>query len=141
MPLLNSTIDFATLLIGVNDWVREIDKIPSQKNLIFCIESIQNKLTKKNNLILITIPDFGVTPQGVLYGNGRDISKGISEFNNIIKGEATKRQLLCVDVFQISQLMKNNKELTALDGLHTSTQEYAVWETLIFPEAKKLLSK
>jgi acyl-CoA thioesterase-1 len=141
LPLLNSTIDFATLLIGVNDWVREIDKITYQKNLIFCIESIQNKLTKKNNLILITIPDFGVTPQGSLYSGGRDISKGTSEFNNIIKAEAKKRQLLCIDVFQTSQLMKNNKDLIALDGLHPSAKEYAIWETLIFPEAKKLLSK
>ncbi len=141
LPLLNSTIDFATLLIGVNDWVREIDKITYQKNLVFCIESIQNKLTKKNNLILITIPDFGVTPQGALYSNGRDISKGITEFNNIIKGEAKKRNLVCVDIFQTSQQMKNNKELTAVDGLHPSAKEYAVWEGLILPEAKKLLSK
>ena len=141
LPLLNSTIDFATLLVGVNDWVRETDKSTYQKNLIFCIESIQKKLTKKNNLIIITIPDFGVTPQGVLYSNGRDISIGITEFNNIIKGEAKKRNLVCVDIFQTSQLMKNNKDLTALDGLHPSAKEYAVWETLIFPEAKKLLSK
>ena len=141
LPLLNSTIDFATLLVGVNDWVRETDKSTYQKNLIFCIESIQKKLTKKNNLILITIPDFGVTPQGAIYSNGRDISKGITEFNYIIKAEAKKRQLLCVDIFQTSQLMKNNKDLTALDGLHPSAKEYAVWETLIFPEAKKLLSK
>ena len=130
LPLLNSTIDFATLLVGVNDWVRETDKSTYQKNLIFCIESI-----------LITIPDFGVTPQGAIYSNGRDISKGITEFNYIIKAEAKKRQLLCVDIFQTSQLMKNNKDLTALDGLHPSAKEYAVWETLIFPEAKKLLSK
>ncbi len=141
LPLLTTKIDIATLLIGVNDWVREIDKTTYQKNLIFCIEAIQNKLTNKQHLILITIPDFGITPQGSLYSNGRDISKGITEFNNIIKGEAKKRNLICVDIFQTSQLMKNNKDLTAIDGLHPSAKEYAVWETLIFPEVKKLLSK
>ncbi|MBC7694452.1 MAG: SGNH/GDSL hydrolase family protein [Burkholderiales bacterium] len=92
-------------------------------------------------MLLITIPDFGVIPQGKLYGSGRDISKGISEFNDIIKSEAKKRGLMCVDIFPISQQMKNNKELVAADGLHPSAKEYAIWETLIFPAAKQLLSK
>lgn len=48
---------------------------------------------------------------------------------------------MCVDIFPISQQMKNNKELVAADGLHPSAKEYAIWETLIFPAAKQLLSK
>ena len=142
LPLLkNQTIDFATLLIGVNDWVRQVDIETYHKNLNFCIDEIQKKLSNKNHLLLITIPDFGVTPQGKLYGNGRNISKGITEFNNIIKAEAKKRGLLCVDIFPISQQMKNNKDLVAADGLHPSAKEYAIWETLILPKAKKLLGK
>ena len=142
LPLLKSTtIDFATLLIGVNDWVRQVNIETYHKNLNYCIDEIQKKLSNKKHLLLITIPDFGVTPQGKLYGSGRDISKGISEFNDIIKSEAKKRGLMCVDIFQISQQMKNNKELVAADGLHPSAKEYAIWETLIFPEAKQLLSK
>jgi lysophospholipase L1-like esterase len=142
LPLLNTTaIDFATLLIGVNDWVRQIDIDTYHKNLSFIIDAIQKKLTNKNHLLLITIPDFGLTPQGALYGNGRDITKGILEFNAIIKSEAKKRGLVCVDVFRVSQDMKNNKELVAADGLHPSAKEYAIWETMILPEAKKLLVK
>ena len=142
LPLLkNQTIDFATLLIGVNDWVRQVDIETYHKNLNFCIDEIQKKLSNKNHLLLITIPDFGVTPQGKLYGNGRNISKGITEFNNIIKAEAKKRGLLCVDIFPVSQQIKNNKDLVAADGLHPSAKEYAIWETLILPKAKKLLGK
>ncbi len=142
LPLLSkNNIDFATLLIGVNDWVRQVDIDTYHKNLNFIIDEIQKKLTNKSHLILITIPDFGITPQGALYGNGRDISKGITEFNNIIKSEAKKRGLVCVDIFTISQQMKNNKELLASDGLHPSAKEYAIWETIILPEAKKLLAK
>lgn len=140
LPLLNSqTIDFATLLIGVNDWVRQVDIETYHKNLNYSIDEIQKKLSTKNHLLLITIPDFGVTPQGKLYGSGRDISKGISEFNTIIKSEAKKRGLVCVDIFTISQQMKNNNNLVSEDGLHPSAKEYAIWETLIFPEAQKLL--
>lgn len=142
LPLLKTkTIDFATLLIGVNDWVRQVDIETYHKNLNYCIDEIQKKLSNKNHLLLITIPDFGVTPQGNLYGSGRNISNGISEFNNIIKSEAKKRGLVCVDIFPVSQQMKNNQDLVAADGLHPSAKEYAIWETLIFPEAKKLLDK
>lgn len=142
LPLLQKqTIDFATLLIGVNDWVRQVDIEIYHKNLNYSIDEIQKKLSNKNHLLLVTIPDFGVTPQGKLYGSGRDISKGITEFNDIIKSEAKKRGLVCVDIFPISQQMKNNNGLVAEDGLHPSAKEYAIWETLIFPEAKILLSK
>jgi acyl-CoA thioesterase-1 len=140
LPLLKTnTYDFATLLIGVNDWVRQVDIHTYHKNLNFIIEEVQKSLPKKSNLILITIPDFGVTPQGSLYGSGRDISKGITEFNDIIKAEAKKRGLVCIDIFTISKGMLNNKELVASDGLHPSSKEYALWETLIFPEVKKAL--
>ncbi len=142
LPLLSTnTFDFATLLIGVNDWVRQTDITTYHKNLNVIIEAVQKKLSNKSHLILITIPDFGVTPQGSLYGSGRDISKGISEFNDIIKSEAKKRGLVCVDIFPLSKGMLNTKELVADDGLHPSAKEYALWETLIFKEAKKLLSE
>ncbi|MCD6068509.1 MAG: lipolytic protein family [Bacteroidetes bacterium] len=133
--------DFATLLIGVNDWVREVDAVTYKKNLVYIIDEIQKKLSKKNHLILITIPDFGVTPQGSMYGNGRNISKGIAEFNEIIKAEAKKRNLSCVDIYSLSKYMKESKELVAEDGLHPSAKEYALWEKMILPEALKVLKK
>ncbi|MBK7666823.1 MAG: SGNH/GDSL hydrolase family protein [Sphingobacteriaceae bacterium] len=132
---------FVTLLIGVNDWVREVNATTYTKNLIFILDHVQKKLPNKNNILLITIPDFGVTPQGAYFSNDRDVSKGITEFNNIIKAEAKKRGLPVVDIFEISKQMKDNTELTAKDGLHPSAKEYALWETLIFPEAKKVLGK
>ncbi|MES2515507.1 MAG: SGNH/GDSL hydrolase family protein [Bacteroidota bacterium] len=141
LPLLKTNaIDFATLLIGVNDWVRQTDAETYHKNLNYIIDEIQKKLSNKKHLILITIPDFGVTPQGAGYGSGRDISKGISEFNDIIKSEAKKRGLVCVDIFAISQQMKGNSQLVSPDGLHPSAKEYAIWESLIFPEVRKLLA-
>ncbi len=132
---------FVTLLIGVNDWVREVNATTYTKNLIFILDHVQKTLPNKNNILLVTIPDFGVTPQGAYFTNDRDVSKGLTEFNNIIKAEAKKRGLTVVDIFEISKQMKDNTELTAKDGLHPSAKEYALWETLIFPEAKKMLSK
>ncbi len=142
LPVLDKQgADFVTLLIGVNDWVRGVDAATFQKNLSYILDHTQKKLSVKNNLLLITIPDFGVTPQGALYSKGKDISKGISEFNEIIKTEAKKRGLKVVDIFETTKAMKNDPDLVAADGLHPSAKEYAIWETLILPEAKKLLSK
>jgi len=131
--------EFVTLLIGVNDWVQGIDSATFHKNLSFIIETVQGQLTNKKNLVLITIPDFGVTPTGAMYNNGRDIAKGIAGFNTIIKKEAEKRGLQCVDIYPETQKMKNNPNLIAKDGLHPSATEYSKWETLIFPAVLKSL--
>ncbi|HWY11552.1 MAG TPA: SGNH/GDSL hydrolase family protein [Bacteroidia bacterium] len=136
-----SSATFVTLLIGVNDWVRDVNASTYTKNLIYILDHIQKKLPNKKNILLVTIPDFGVTPQGAYYSNDRNVSNGITEFNNIIKTEAQKRGLPVADVFEISKNMKDNTELTAPDGLHPSAKEYAIWETIIFPQAKTLLSK
>jgi lysophospholipase L1-like esterase len=131
--------NFVTLLIGVNDWVREVPENTFKKNFIFILDELQKELPDKSKIVLITIPDFGVTPQGKLYGGGRDISEGISAFNSLIKAEGKKRGLPVVDVFAVSKKMKEDNSLVAADGLHPSAKEYAVWEALIFPDAKKLL--
>lgn len=131
--------DFVTLLIGVNDWVRGVSATEFKKNFVFILFEVQKQLADKNKIIVITIPDFGVTPEGKNYGGGRNISKGISEFNTIIKSEAKKRNLAVVDIFDVSQKMKDDNSLVAKDGLHPSAKEYAVWETMILPAAKKVL--
>lgn len=136
-----SDANFVTLLIGVNDWVRNVPTETYHKNLVFIIDHILKKLKDKKRLLLVTIPDFGVTPQGAMYGSGRNISAGISEFNEIIKTEAQKRDLVCVDIFALSKAMKDEPSLIANDGLHPSAKEYAEWEKLIFPAAQTLLEK
>jgi acyl-CoA thioesterase I len=136
-----SSPTFATLLIGVNDWVRGVDEGTFRKNLVFIIDRIQSMLPDKKMLVLITIPDFGVTPSGKYYGGGRDISAGISSFNAIIMDEAKKRDLKVVDIFPVSKEMKNDPELVASDKLHPSAKEYAIWEKMIFPVAREALSR
>jgi acyl-CoA thioesterase-1 len=131
--------DFVTLCIGVNDWVQEVDKKTFTKNLKFILDHIQKKLKDKSRLILLTIPDFSASTVGPMYSNGRDISAGIKEFNDVILAEAKKRKLQTVDLFKPSLEMKNDKSLEARDGLHPSAKEYAIWEDLILPVALKLL--
>jgi len=131
--------DFVTLLIGVNDWVQGVDSSTFHKNLNYILDHIQSLLPDKSKVLLITIPDFGVTPTGNRYSEGRDISKGITDFNNIIKAEARVRNLLVADIFPETQKMKDSPDLIAHDGLHPSAKEYALWEKIIYPVTCKLL--
>lgn len=134
-----SDANFVTLLIGVNDWVQGVDAKTFKKRFIYIVDYIQKKLPDKSKLLIITIPDFGVTPTGKHYSSGRDISKGIAEFNTIITEEAKKRKLKTVDLFAISRKMGVDSTLVAPDGLHPSAKGYALWETVIYPEAQTML--
>lgn len=131
--------DFVTLLIGVNDWVQGVDIETFHKRLNYIIEKVEALLPDKRNLLLVTIPDFGVTPTGALYSGGRNIAEGIRKFNEVITMEAQKRKLQCVDIFAETQKMKGQSELIAKDGLHPSAKEYAIWEGMIYPVAFGIL--
>ncbi len=150
LPIFDaSSPTFSTLLIGVNDWVQGINAETFHKNLNYIIDHVLKKIQRTKDegrgaspvpsppsfipLVLITIPDFSITPEGPKYSKGRNIAEGLQEFNQIIKDEAKKRNLKCVDIFPVSLEMKGKAELVAADGLHPSAKEYAIWEKLIYP--------
>ncbi len=142
LPLVKSLKpNFVTLLIGVNDWVRNVDAATFKKNLNYIIQQTQLQLPNKQHIVLITIPDFGVTPQGKNYGGGRNISQGIESFNTIIKQAAKEFNLECADIFELSKNMGKDANLVAQDGLHPSAKEYALWEPLIYDKVQLMLEK
>jgi acyl-CoA thioesterase-1 len=119
--------------------VQERPKAEFEKNYLLIVDEVQKNLSDKGKLILITIPDFGVTETGKLYSGGRDISKGIAEFNDFIIQTAKARKLELVDIFELSKKMGADRSLVANDGLHPSAREYAEWEKLILPVVTKVL--
>ena len=138
---VNSNPNFATLLIGVNDWVQGIDETAFRNRLSYLLDSMLAVLPNKKHLLVVTIPDFGVTPTGSKYARGRNIHEGISLFNNVVTEEARKRGLEIVDIFPLSKQMGHDKSLVAKDGLHPSAKAYAEWEKIIFPAALELLKQ
>lgn len=130
---------FATLLIGVNDWVRGVTAEKFRRNLAFLMDEMLGVLASKERFLVVTIPDFSVTPDGPSYGGGRNISLGIASFNRVIKEEAARRGLRVVDIFPASQQARHDLSLVARDGLHPSAKAYAGWEAMIFPAVRELL--
>jgi lysophospholipase L1-like esterase len=136
---INSDPNFATLLIGVNDWVQGVDETTFRNRFSYLVDQMLAVLPNKKQLLVVTIPDFGVTPTGPKYSRGRNIHEGIMQFNQIVTEEARKRGLTVVDIFPLSKKMGQDKSLVAKDGLHPSAKEYAEWEKIIFPAALELL--
>jgi acyl-CoA thioesterase-1 len=136
---IRSNPTFASLLIGVNDWVQDVDETTFRNRFSYLVDQMLAVLPNKKNLLVVTIPDFGVTPTGPKYSRGRNIHEGIAQFNQIVIEEARKRGLTVVDIFPLSKKMGRDKSLVAKDGLHPSAKAYAEWEEIIFPAALELL--
>jgi lysophospholipase L1-like esterase len=136
---VNSNPNFASLLIGVNDWVQGVDEETFRKHFAYLVDQMLAVLPNKKRLLVVTIPDFGVTPTGHKYSRGRNIHEGIMQFNRIVTEEARKRGLTVVDIFPLSKKMGEDRSLVGKDGLHPSAKAYAEWETIIFPAALALL--
>ena len=131
--------DFVTLLIGANDWVRGVTKKTYTDNLIYILEELQKEMPKNGKILLVTIPDFGVTPYGKNFLKNRNKDPSLSEFNAVIKEQGKLRKISVVDIFEISKKMGIDTSLVSSDGLHPSKKCYALWESIILPEALKLL--
>jgi len=142
LPVLKQqTVQVATILIGVNDYVRGYDTAHFHKNLVYIIDEVQKVLADPLAIVLITIPDYSVTPGGAMYAKGRDVSADLRIWNTIIEQEALKRNLGFADIYPVSLGMKNSPALVGADGLHPSAKEVALWAEIIFPEMEKLVKK
>lgn len=139
LPVLEASHpDAATLLIGVNDWVQGVSETEFRDRLSNILDRMLLILPNRK-IIVITIPDFSITPTGKLYALGRDAKTGISRFNQIITEESSKRRLPVVDIYPLSQTLGVTGGHVAFDGLHPTRKAYAKWVELIYPTFKDVL--
>jgi lysophospholipase L1-like esterase len=132
--------DFVTILIGANDWVRGTEKDTFVKQLKSLLDHLQKILPASEQILVVTIPDFSVTPYAQNFGNILNVRMGLAGFNAIIQQEAQARGLKVVDLFKISQRMGEDPSLI-VDGLHPSPKGHLMWEEEIYPTALKLLQR
>jgi acyl-CoA thioesterase I len=140
LPLFrNIKPDFSSLLIGVNDWVQEVPTDRYRDNLRHILMEMLKVLGRPEKLFVVSIPDFGKTPEGPKYAKGRNINSGLIEFNMLIRKEAENLNIAFIDIFDISLQSQSWPELTANDGLHPSALQYELWEKRIYSIAYKLI--
>ena len=126
--------EFITLLIGVNDWIKEgISSSKFKARIEKLIDGIQSNLPPPKKFLLITIPDFSCSPQKKNWGYGKSATNGITRLNKILKTEAALRDLLIVDIYPLSQNLCSQVGMFSDDGVHPSALQYSKWVDLIFP--------
>lgn len=129
---ISSTYDFVTLLIGVNNQFRgrsAEDYKTEFENLLQT--SIQFADGKTNQVIVLSIPDWGVTP----FATGRDrkqIAVEIDTYNSIIKSVSNKSRVHYVDITPGTRETETDQTLLARDGLHPSGKEYSRWAQQVY---------
>ena len=141
LPLLKDfKPDFITLLIGVNDWIREgISNRSFTSRIKNLMDGIQKALSKPDKLLVLTIPDFSCSPQKRKWGYGKSATNGISRLNKILKAEADFRGLHLVDIYPLSQKLCSQTGMFSDDGVHPSALQYSKWVNFIFPHSFEML--
>jgi len=123
----NPPYDIVTLLIGVNNQYRgrPVDTYkPEFENLLK--QAIQFAGGKADHVIVISIPDWGVTP----FASGRDrdqIAREIDQYNAANKIISENYKVHYIDITPWTREAANDLSLIAGDGLHPSAKEYKRW--------------
>lgn len=126
--------DFGTLFIGTNDSFRGRDLGIFKRDYIELLERMQNALTVKSNLVVITIPNYATFPGAKGYALDAEEIEG---YNRIIRDEASKRNLKVVDLYTVKDLKET--EFFISDGIHPSPKGIRVWHDQIYPVVVDLL--
>lgn len=133
--------DVVTILIGVNNqyqggsadnYREEFTELLKQ-----CIQLAGNR---PSHVIVISIPDYSVTP----FAKGLDrarISSQIDAFNQINHDVSASYFTRYLNVTDESRKALSDASLIAADGLHFSGEEYGIWASLLTPLIEKAIAK
>lgn len=134
--------DFVTLLIGVNNQYRGRDAENFREEFIQLLNRAASYTHSIENIIVVSIPDWGVTPFAI--EKGRDpqkIGEEIKLYNSIKKEETEKAGAHYIYITDISKEAENDESHLAEDKLHPSGKMYSLWVERILPAAKQILDK
>lgn len=138
LPLLRGLRpDLVTVLIGVNDVVQGVPEATYRANVAQILDEVTG-LVGPERVLVVTTPDYTVTPAGADYGDPARQSAGIRRNNAIITEEAAARDIVVVDIHDLSLRAATNRSLVAEDSLHPSGAQYALWVDRIRPAAERL---
>ncbi|MBT3562178.1 MAG: SGNH/GDSL hydrolase family protein [Flavobacteriaceae bacterium] len=132
----NKKFDFVSLLIGVNNQYRgrSVENF-KQGFTILLKKSIEYANYKKERVMVVSIPDWGVTPFAK-NKNRTIIGNEIDAFNKVIHDECMKNNITFFNITEISRKAVNDNSLIAEDGLHPSKKMYKQWVKIIKPYFK-----
>jgi lysophospholipase L1-like esterase len=129
---------FVTLLVGVKDVVQGVAADTYRSNVAVILDELAGRVGA-GRVLVVTTPDYTVTPAGADYGDPQAQSAGIRRNNGILREAAEARGIRVVDIYDISLQAAIERDLVAGDGLHPSGAQYALWVDRIEPAVQELL--
>ncbi|MGL2962337.1 GDSL-type esterase/lipase family protein [Flavobacterium sp. RSB2_4_14] len=129
--------DLVTLLIGVNNqYQNQPFTVYEQEFPELVSIATQKAKGRKENVIVVSIPDYAYTP----FGNGNaTISTQIDAYNAFAESFCVSNNITFITITDITRLGLVQTNLVANDGLHPSTVAYTKFVERILPKAKEKL--
>ncbi|MDQ6793736.1 MAG: SGNH/GDSL hydrolase family protein [Chloroflexota bacterium] len=129
---------FASLLIGVNDVVQGISAEVFRDNAARILDALLDDLPA-NRILVVSTPDYTLTPAGARYGDP-DVQRARIVSNNAVLADlAGARGIAVVDIFDLSGRVRDDPSLVADDGLHPGAEQYRLWVDRIAPQVERLI--
>lgn len=132
---LKPEYNMVSLLIGVNNQYQHkpVDQFANEFEGLLK-DAVQLAGGKKENVFVLSIPDYGFTP----FGKPRQaqISRELQAFNEVSKQIVEKHGITYINITDISCEALNKPELVGEDGLHPSGKMYTLWVERILLQLK-----
>jgi lysophospholipase L1-like esterase len=132
--------EFVSVLIGVNDVVQGVPESTYRRNVDRILADLVGRLGP-DRILVVTTPDYTVTPAGADYGDPGPQAARVRLFNEILAAIAASRGLRVVDVHELSLAAASDPSLVARDGLHPSGAQYARWVERILPAVEVMIGR
>ena len=131
--------ELVSLLVGVNDVVQGVSDTQYAGTVAVILEELLIRLPPRR-IVAVATPDYTVTPMGAEYGEPSARSDAIVRINAILREACEQRAIRFVpEVFEISEVARDDPAMVADDGLHPSGAQYRMWVDAIEPVVLELL--
>ena len=132
--------ELVTLLIGVNDVVQGVPEAPYRGNVADILDALVRQVGA-SRVLVVTTPDYTVTPAGADYGDPATQAAAIRRNNAINTELAEARGIAVADIYDLSLRAGEDRSLVASDGLHPSGAQYALWVERIAPVVAAIVAR
>jgi lysophospholipase L1-like esterase len=134
--------DLVSLLIGVNDQYRgrTLDDYRAQFATLLD-RAIALARGRADRVLVLAIPDWGVTPFGRDSGRDRvQVAAELDAFNAAARSESARRGAAFVDISGVYRAHAVEPDMLTADGLHPAAPMHALWARLVVPVAHRMLA-
>lgn len=132
---IEGTYDLVTLCIGANNAFQGEEPAEFRPAFVSLLDrSVGFAGGDASNVIVMTIPDYSLTPVGQQHSPTATAER-LESYNRLLREEVAKAGTRLVDLVPASRNVAKDPELVSDDGLHPSPKQHDLWLDRILPVA------